>query len=44
MEGYMREGTQVIDDISYLDGKKHGSGTYTWKDGRRYVGYWKNGC
>jgi hypothetical protein len=24
-------------------GKRHGQGTYSWKDGRKYIGQWKNG-
>ena len=27
----------------YKDGKKHGKGTYTWFDGGKYEGSWKNG-
>ncbi len=25
------------------DGKYDGQGTYTWSDGRKYVGEWKDG-
>ena len=25
------------------DGKRNGKGTYTWKDGKKYVGEWKDG-
>ena len=24
------------------DGKRNGKGTYTWKDGKKYVGEWKD--
>ena len=30
-------------DGATLDGKPHGKGTYTWSDGVRYVGEWKDG-
>lgn len=33
----MREGIETFDS-SYFEGKKHGSGTFTYKDGKRYVG------
>jgi hypothetical protein len=26
----------------FLDGKRHGQGTYTWPDGRKYVGGFEN--
>ena len=26
----------------YKDGEKHGKGTYTWSDGYKYVGEWKD--
>ena len=26
-----------------MDGEKHGQGTYTFPDGSKYVGEWKNG-
>jgi hypothetical protein len=28
---------------TYLNGKRSGQGTFTWKDGTRYVGSWENG-
>lgn len=28
----------------YKKGKKDGYGIYVWPDGRRYEGYWKDGC
>ena len=27
----------------YKDGKRHGQGTLTWSDGKKYVGEWKKG-
>jgi len=27
----------------YKDGEINGQGTYTWSDGRKYVGEWKKG-
>jgi len=27
----------------FKDGKYDGQGTYTWSDGRKYVGEWKDG-
>jgi hypothetical protein len=27
----------------YLNDKKHGRGVFTWKDGRKYDGEWKEG-
>jgi hypothetical protein len=34
---------QLVIDLSYHSGKKHGQGTYTWHDGRKYIGPWVNG-
>jgi len=28
---------------SFLNGKRHGEGTFTWADGSRIAGYWENG-
>ena len=27
----------------FFENKKHGVGTFVWKDGRKYIGEWKNG-
>ena len=27
---------------SYKEGKKHGTGTYTWIDGSKYEGLWRD--
>jgi len=27
----------------FKEGEKHGQGTYTWSDGRKYVGEYKDG-
>ena len=29
--------------LEFKDGKKHGQGTYTYSEGRKYVGEWKDG-
>jgi hypothetical protein len=34
------DGSNYIGDV--LDGKRHGQGTYTWPDGRKYVGAFEN--
>ena len=38
--------TEYYDNGSYtgefLNGKKHGKGTFTWSDGNRFVGQWRN--
>ena len=32
------EGDKYVGE--HKDGKRHGQGTYTWSDGRKYVGEW----
>ena len=27
----------------FKDGKYHGHGSYTWSDGKKYLGEWKDG-
>ena len=34
-------GDQYVGQTKLLSGKRHGQGTYTWADGRVYVGEWK---
>ncbi len=32
----------IVDAGDYLDGKRHGQGTYTFADGGKYIGGWKD--
>ena len=36
-------GDQYVGQTKLLSGKRHGQGTYTWADGRVYVGQYKDG-
>jgi hypothetical protein len=35
------EGDKYVGE--YKDGEEHGQGTYTWSDGQKYEGKWKDG-
>ncbi len=44
-DGTVYEGAVIYGNIvlgEFRDGKKHGQGTYTWKDKRKYVGMFEN--
>ena len=36
-----KDGKQYIGH--YVNDRKEGEGEFTWSDGRKYKGYWKNG-
>ena len=40
MEEYMKDSIINYINFRYVDDKKHGYGTFTWSDGRKYIGQW----